>query len=48
MSLQIKVNGTQIPLTEFPEEIMTNVLCGMVRSLKGVQEIHDVEISLKV
>jgi len=44
----IKVNGRQIPLTEFPSEIIKNTICGMLRSLKGVDEIQDVEISFKM
>ena len=43
--LTIKVNGKQIPLTEFPTEIVKNTICGMLRSLKGVDEIKEVEIS---
>jgi len=46
-SLTIMVNGKKIPLTEFPEEIITNTLLGMIQSLKGVEEIHTVEISIK-
>jgi len=42
--ISIKVNGKQIPLTEFPTEIIKNTICGMLRSLKGVNEINSVEI----
>ena len=45
--LIIKVNGKQIPLTEFPEEIIKNTLQGMISSLKGVDEIKELEISFK-
>jgi len=40
----IKVNGKQIPLTEFPIDMIKNTICGMLKSLKGVDEINDVEI----
>jgi len=43
--LIIKINGKQIPLTDFPEEIIKNTICGMLCSLKGVKDIKKVEIS---
>ena len=45
--LRITVNGKEIPLTEFPEEFITNTLEGMLRSLKGVDRIDTVNINLK-
>ena len=42
--LIIKVNGKQIPLTEFPTDFIKNTICGMLKSLKGVDDISDVEI----
>lgn len=47
IELDIKVNGEKIPLTEFPSEIISNTIQGMVQSLKGVEDIETVEISLK-
>jgi molybdopterin-guanine dinucleotide biosynthesis protein B len=44
----IKVNGKPIPLTEFPTEFIKNTVCGMLRSLKGVDEIKDVEIRFEL
>jgi molybdopterin-guanine dinucleotide biosynthesis protein B len=40
----IKVNGKQILLTDFPEDFIKNTICGMLKSLKGVDEIKNVEI----
>jgi hypothetical protein len=48
VKISIKVNGKEIPLTEFPTEIITNTLCGMMKSLKGVDEIKNVEIKFEV
>ena len=45
--LRIAVNGKNIPLTEFPEEFITNTLEGMLRSLKGVNQIETATIQLK-
>jgi molybdopterin-guanine dinucleotide biosynthesis protein B len=45
--LRITVNGKKIPLTEFPEEFITNTLEGMLRSLKGVDQINTISIQLK-
>jgi len=43
--ISIKVNGKQIPLTEFPSGIIKNTIIGMLNSLKGVDEkIENVEI----
>jgi molybdopterin-guanine dinucleotide biosynthesis protein MobB len=46
-SLSIMVNGKVIPLTKFPEQIITNTIVGMLCSLKGVQNIKEVSIQLK-
>ena len=46
--ISVKVNGKQITLTEFPSEIIKNTICGMLKALKGVDEINDVEISFKM
>ena len=43
----IKVNGKQIPLTEFPSDIIKKTITGMLQSLKGVDEIKEVEIHFK-
>lgn len=45
--LSIKVNGMDIPLTEFPAQIISNTIVGMIGSLKNVQDIHKVTIELK-
>jgi molybdopterin-guanine dinucleotide biosynthesis protein B len=45
--LFVIVNGKNIPLTEFPEQIITNTIIGMLGSLKGVKTIKDVTIQLK-
>jgi len=44
----LKVNGKKIPLTEFPNEFIKNSICGMLKPLKGVDEIKTVEISFEV
>jgi molybdopterin-guanine dinucleotide biosynthesis protein B len=45
--LNITVNGKNVPLTEFPEQMITNTIVGMLGSLKGVQDINEVTIELK-
>lgn len=45
--LCITINGKTIPLTEFPDQIITNTILAMLGSLKGVQDIRDVCIELK-
>jgi molybdopterin-guanine dinucleotide biosynthesis protein MobB len=47
-NISIKVNGKEIFLTDFPTEIIINTICGMLKSLKGVDEIKDVDIKFKL
>jgi len=42
----IKVNGKEVPITEFPSDIISNAICGMIQSLKGVDDIHSVDIHI--
>lgn len=46
--ISIIVNGNQIRLTEFPSKIIKNTICGMLKALKDVDEINEVEISFKM
>ena len=45
--IKIKVNGDEIILSEFPSEILISTICGMLKPLKGVDEIKDIEIKIK-
>lgn len=45
--LLITVNGKKVPLTEFPKQIITQTILGMLCALKGVQDIDEVTIYLK-
>ncbi len=47
-NISIKVNGKPIHLTDFPTEIIKNTICGMLKSLKGVDEIKYVEIKFNL
>ncbi len=44
--ITLKVNGEEIPLTEFPAEIITQTILGMLKALHGVDEIKEVEIHI--
>jgi hypothetical protein len=44
--IKITVNGKDIFLTDFPSEIITNVVLGILKSLKDVTEIKDARIEL--
>jgi len=46
MKITVQVNGKAIKLTEFPSKIMVNVLEGMLKSLRGVDEITTAVIKL--
>ena len=46
--LSIKVNGTDVRLTDFPREIITNLIMAILKSLKDVDTNGEsVEIELK-
>ncbi len=45
--ITIKVNGKNINLSEFPAEFIKNSIFGMLKSLKGVDEIKTVEIKIQ-
>ena len=46
MKIEIKVNGKNIKLTEFPAKIIQNAIIGMLKSLHGVKDISQAEIRL--
>ncbi|UCH72540.1 MAG: molybdopterin-guanine dinucleotide biosynthesis protein B [Thermoplasmatales archaeon] len=46
--VNIKVNGKQIALDEFPSEFIKKTIIGMLKSLKGVSEIKNVEIYFEI
>jgi len=46
--ITIKVNGKDIYLTEFPTQIISNILIGILKSLKEVSEVKDAVFKLKV
>ena len=46
--INIKVNGKDILLSEFPSEILISTICGMLKPLKGVNEIKNVEIKFEI
>ncbi len=43
-AIALKVNGKDIPLTEFPASFITTTIAGMLTSLKGVKEIQTVDL----
>lgn len=45
--INIKINGKTIPLSEFPADFIKNSICGMLSTLKGVDEIKTVEIKFE-
>ena len=46
--IKIEVNGKEIMLSEFPADIITGTLVGMLSSLKGIDQINEVAIHLKI
>ena len=41
------VNDAPIPLSAFPQEVITNGLLGMVSSLKGVGKVRSLKVFVK-
>jgi hypothetical protein len=44
--IKITVNGENVRLTDFPSQIITNVVLGILQALKGVSDIKDAKIEL--
>jgi molybdopterin-guanine dinucleotide biosynthesis protein B len=45
--VSLYVNGQAIPLTQFPKQVVTNVLSALASSLKGVKKIKSLEFFLR-
>ncbi len=45
--ISLYVNNSPVTLTVFPKQIITNVLLAMVSSLKGIEEIRNLDIFLR-
>ena len=46
--VKITVNGNELAITEFPNDIIANTLTGLASSLKDVDKIDSLDISVKV
>ena len=46
-NISVRVNEKAVSLSEFPADIIKNGIVGMLRSLKGVDKIDEVEIRFK-
>jgi ribosomal protein S9 len=44
----IKVNGEEIPITPFPNEIINNTIMGMLSPLKGFDKVDQLDIIVEV
>ena len=47
-TVKISINGNDITVTEFPNDIIANTLTALVSSLKDVGEIDNLDISITV
>ena len=47
-SIELKVNGKKIPLSKFPREFIIQTIVGMVKPLRGVDEVKEVELHFKL
>jgi len=45
--IKVLVNGKDIGLNPFVSQVISNVVVGIVKSLKGVGAIEDIEIKVK-
>ena len=45
-SVELVVNGTPVPLTEFPREILVGGVIGAVTALKGVEEVRTLQLRI--
>ncbi|MDZ7373471.1 MAG: hypothetical protein ONB23_05815 [candidate division KSB1 bacterium] len=44
----LRVNGQSIPLNEFVNRLLSNIICAMVASLKGTSEPKIIEIRVEL
>lgn len=44
--VELKVNGEQIKLNDFVRNFITNVLIGMVKTLRGVEEVETISLDI--
>ncbi len=44
-SIQVKINGKTVQLSEFPSLFIKNTIIGMLGTLKGVDDVHTAEIT---
>ena len=44
--ITIVVNDEKVKLSEFPSEIITNAILGMLKALRGVDDIKSAEIKI--
>ena len=44
--ITIEVNGEKVKLSELPSEIITNAILGMLKTLRGVDEIENAIIKI--
>jgi hypothetical protein len=42
--LELKVNGVEVPVNDFVQSFIVGTLCGMLRSLHGVEDIQTVDL----
>jgi len=46
-SVSVLVNGKEIPLTEFPSSVIKNTVVGLLQSLKGVDTIREIKLTIR-
>lgn len=44
VDIKLTVNNTAVELSEFPEELLANVVIAIVSTLKGVNKLKDLEL----
>jgi hypothetical protein len=44
----VKVNDKNIVISKYPEEVIKKTICGLLSSLKDVEEIKKVEIFFEI
>jgi len=44
--VELKINGTDVPLNDFVQSFLVGTLTGMLRSLHGVDQIRTVDLKI--
>lgn len=46
--MQLEVNGKEVRIKDFVQEVISGSIVGMVRSLKGIEEPQTIDLTIRI